>query len=924
MITKDRSPKVGHELFGFLILLIGILIGSFLTDPLTLFSSLSRSRTSESESVAELNSAFRPGDTPAAAPLNELQTLHFQIAPEHAWILQDARDSAVRKLVSTAENKIWVPATVWMGEPRLEAQVRLKGDLHDHFISDKWSLRVKLSDGKLFGTKVFSIQHPMTRGYLWEWLILNAARREGLLAPRSYFVNVVINNNARGIYYLEEHFSKELLESQQRREGPILKFSDEAYWDIQLQNHIRSYGNANVSESVLPAFDVDRADIVAFGEKLISGRDDLNRQLHEGLARMRALQNLMLEERSDSAQRRGRRALDRLRGETIDRFFDTDQLARAHALITLFQSGHALLWVNQRYYHNPVTSLLEPIVFDCNAQVTDFLTDLAIHNRHVRVFVDSRSYYNNFFRHLGRFSRPGYLDELWSALAPQLRVYESALDAESRLAPQYRSGSMLNRTRAQQIYLHETIFPVRPANFACALATSGAEPGMIGVRAWATTRVPVVVEGFEFGNGVFVRARRVVQAGEDPLDQTPAGGVILPHTGEHVRFEIPADERLAKLGAIREVKKAIRSRGERDKRSKFSLTAKFRVITSDKSEKQKLFVRKKDTRWAVEKGRPERPTVAQALARHSFLRYDLDNKRLVIPAGVWSVEGDLVIPRGVALYAGPGVVLRFQAGAVLMATSALIFEGEAERPVILEPAQGQTSWGGIAVMDTADESRLQEVHVRGTSGIARGGWVLTGGITFYRASVTMANGRIQDCSAEDGLNVIGTRLTLTGIRFVNCASDAFDGDFVTGTIEGCLFRNIGSDGVDVSGSDLKVSDCAFENIEDKAFSLGEASTVALLTNTVNAAMIGVASKDSSRVTIDGLILQGIANYALAAYIKKEEYGPSSIVAKRISIEGHTRDPFLRQRGCELVVDETPVLEKDLDVQQMYRDKQLGK
>ena len=60
--------------------------------------------------------------------------------------------------------------------------------------------------------RTFSIQAPQTVGLLWEWLMLAALRRENVLAARSTFVNVIINGNDAGVYFLMEHFGKELLE----------------------------------------------------------------------------------------------------------------------------------------------------------------------------------------------------------------------------------------------------------------------------------------------------------------------------------------------------------------------------------------------------------------------------------------------------------------------------------------------------------------------------------------------------------------------------------------------------------------------------------------------------------------------------------------------------------------------------------------
>ena len=44
------------------------------------------------------------------------------------------------------------------------------------------------------------------------------------------FVNVVLNGQAKGIYALEEGFSKELFEAQQRREGFIMRYNENLLW----------------------------------------------------------------------------------------------------------------------------------------------------------------------------------------------------------------------------------------------------------------------------------------------------------------------------------------------------------------------------------------------------------------------------------------------------------------------------------------------------------------------------------------------------------------------------------------------------------------------------------------------------------------------------------------------------------------------
>ena len=92
------------------------------------------------------------------------------------------------------------------------------------------SLKIKMKKkDSLFGMKRFSIQNPEERLYEGAIIFFEALRREGVLTPRYFFTDLTVNGKNIGIMAVEEHFSKELLESQGRKEGVILKY-DESLW----------------------------------------------------------------------------------------------------------------------------------------------------------------------------------------------------------------------------------------------------------------------------------------------------------------------------------------------------------------------------------------------------------------------------------------------------------------------------------------------------------------------------------------------------------------------------------------------------------------------------------------------------------------------------------------------------------------------
>ncbi len=118
----------------------------------------------------------------------------------------------------------YVPATIKYRDKEVQARLRLKGDLMGHIDGDKWSFRIKVrGDDTLFGMKTFSIQTPEARLNLNEFIYQNALKREGVLFVRYDFIEVVVNGENKGIYAIEENFENQLIESNDRRVGVIIK-----------------------------------------------------------------------------------------------------------------------------------------------------------------------------------------------------------------------------------------------------------------------------------------------------------------------------------------------------------------------------------------------------------------------------------------------------------------------------------------------------------------------------------------------------------------------------------------------------------------------------------------------------------------------------------------------------------------------------
>lgn len=124
------------------------------------------------------------------------------------------------------------------------AKIKLHGDLRDHLKYDgevKSSLRVKMQDGNIGSAVGFKLFLPQTRNGINEILATMALRELGVLAPDTFFVDVKFNQ-LKVRYLFQEDISKEFLERNSRREGPIFEGDERFLWnssgfDIQNQKH---------------------------------------------------------------------------------------------------------------------------------------------------------------------------------------------------------------------------------------------------------------------------------------------------------------------------------------------------------------------------------------------------------------------------------------------------------------------------------------------------------------------------------------------------------------------------------------------------------------------------------------------------------------------------------------------------------------
>jgi len=270
--------------------------------------------------------------------MDDLAKLHLYLDQKALNKINDKRYEAMKKGILQTGDNDWVKAKLTENDSlESDVKVRLKGDWTDHLKGDYWSYRIKMpSDRSWNRMQTFSLQDPHTRYYLYEWLYHKALEEVDVITPRYGFVEFGQNEKSSVLYAYEEHFDKQVAEYKNRREGVIMKFSEDYMWNQRLRN--KNIHNKDVHQNV-----IHNSDILPFKQAKTFKSPKLTEQFLRAQDLMEAFKN---------------------RTAPASEVFDMELLARHYAVTDIFNANHGLIWHNLRFYYNPITRKLEPIGFD--------------------------------------------------------------------------------------------------------------------------------------------------------------------------------------------------------------------------------------------------------------------------------------------------------------------------------------------------------------------------------------------------------------------------------------------------------------------------------------------------------------------------------------------------------------------------------
>lgn len=218
----------------------------------------------------------------------------------------------------------------------------------------------------------------------------------------------------------------------------------------------------------------------------------------------------------------------------------------------------------------------------------------------------------------------------------------------------------------------------------------------------------------------------------------------------------------------------------------------------------------------------------------------------LIKKGTWIIKDSLFF-NGKNLIIEPGTILKFAKNSSLTVMNGDLTCLGTKKENIIFKNFGDIYWSGVKIVNS-NNTVIKNTKFLNTSNFNNLISNLTGGINFYKSNVLIENSFFENSIAEDFINFVSTNFKFINSKITNSASDGIDSDFSKGIINNSIFAIIKGDAIDTSFSIVTANNNILKNISDKAFSIGERSSVDINKNKIEQAKIGIAVKDSSELT----------------------------------------------------------------------------
>lgn len=788
-------------------------------------------------------------------PFNYIRGL--RTSPEHITIdikhidyqkLAYKREIALEEGVLHVSPEDFVPAKIRWKDKTVNVKLRLKGDLADHWARDyKWSFRVKAEGDKtIMGMKSFSIQHPRTRGFINDWVLHKLLESFSFITLRYNFIEATINGKYLGVYLIEEHFEKRLIENNNHINGPIIRIKDNLLWYLvdPKTGFTRDQLDELYSSSPIDAFTTTPVN----EDKILLNNFNNAKDLLESF-------------------RRGKLSTHQV--------FDVDKLAKLFAVIDLFGYRHTTAYSNIRFYYDPITSRLVPIGYDNTfiyeadsiegqAKKIQIITLNTLQRLDWKsTFFKDKIFFEKYIEALQLISDRKFLDEFFSKTNSE---FKKQMDILYKNFPGYNFEKEKLLLYNNQEFIRKVLNPVE--GIQAYFYKFDEKRRVLTLELGNIQSLPVEVLSASYNEHVLplVESETILQA------KTP----FQPIDFQKVQFKLPkdftwTDEMVSNLNVNYKILGT--------KNNKNISVFPWPYLSEDFLETD--FIRQKPN-----------------YKKFVFLIVDNKNKTILVKRGNWNINKNLIIPAGFTVVSTGGTQLNLLNSAKILSYSPFKFIGSEENPIIIKSTD--STGQGIVILNSTKRSILRNVIFKNLSAPTQGRWQVPAAVTFYESPVDILKCEFIGNRAGAALSIIRSEFSIEQSNFKQAFSDALNIVFGKGSITKASFVDIGRDGISLSGSVVNARDIYIKKASVKGINAGEKSQVDIKNIEIKFSKTAIESRDLSKVSIENADVSE-SDTSFAVLQSKTEFGPATITVK--SFEQKTvKQAYIVEENSLLIID----------------------
>lgn len=706
-----------------------------------------------------------------------------------------------------------------------KANMRLKGDWTQHLEDPlKWSFRIIMDgDATYQGMRKFSLQAPVTRNYAWEWLFQKVNRDHDIVSLRYDFVDLDI----------------EIKTEKGTIKRPIgIMAIEESFDKILIENNRRREGLILALDEKISWGEVEKAFHLGLGRtNPKTPRDRL-------VSAIRAFnQNKVLADPKLSKQFEvAKNLIEGLRYDKlkISEVYDLDKLTTFVALSNLFAGHHGFWEFNLRFYYNPISNKLEPVCFDSNSGGRIEQVDYFPFSREDPVYQEL------LLEKLKMVSSEDFIAAIFDKYDDALDQIVDVLKTEFDFT--------LDRSRLE----HNSAIIKKYLNPDTAIIANLVEvtDKTASFQVINISEHDLLIDGIAHNDGRVLskRTKIAVKANSEEL-------IAIDLNKYFVNAFVSKKNKVGEFRFPKDVSK---------------LQIKFHVPGVNLARTCKILPYTKNI------GLEESMANSRAMFESNYEDFEFVEEtkdNVVFKSGSYTSAKNIVVPKGKPVIIEPGFALSLSQNASLIIFTDVVAKGLKDNPISFTT---DGTGAGVYIAYGKDITVLEHCTFDNLANPSMHGWELSGAVNIYDTKVAIHNSLFANNRCEDGLNIIRSDFTIDGSTFKDTQSDAFDGDFVNGSIANSSFVNSGNDGIDVSGSQISLDQIEIFNPSDKGISGGEASAITGKGIKIRGGEIGVVSKDLSKVILDDITIQD-TRLGLSAFQKKTEYGIGAIEITNLSL-----------------------------------------